>query len=324
MRHILAKISNCPHCGSRQIKKDGRFQRKRNHQIVQRYKCTQCFKSFSDQTFHPTYRHKRPDLNKKVMEIVSVGVGVRKTALIHRTTKKTVQRKILWLANVCEMFHKEYMDKWMRSPKPRFQFDEFESMEQNRVHTLTLPAVVEVDSHFIVDVMSVRTTSRCQYPYLKDDYEDEYKDQIKLRHRYIKRVLGACRKMKPKGRIVVESDKKKTYPSYMAEIFGENGVHLEYDASKEKNKKKLFSINNSIACMRANISMLRRKTWHICKSMEMLNAHLSIYKFFGNYFLEKMYKIGDGERKRRVKMTPAMHLGILNEPVGIEFLYNTI
>jgi len=47
-------------------------------------------------------------------------------------------------------------------------------------------------------------------------------------------------------------------------------------------------------------------------------------QFFGNYFLEKMYKIGSGENKKRVKMTPAMHLGILDEPVGIEFLYNTI
>jgi len=69
--------------------------------------------------------------------------------------------------------------------------------------------------------------------------------------------------------------------------------------------------------MRANISMLRRKTWHICKNLNMLNAHLKIYKFFGNYFLKKNYK-------DRGWMTPAMHLGILKEPVGIEFLYNTI
>jgi len=321
MRHILSKISNCPHCGSRQIKKDGRFQRKRNHQKVQRYKCKVCFKSFSDQLFHPTYRQKRPDLNRQILEHLSTSSGIRNLKFLLRTTRKTIQRKILFLSGVCEEFHKIYMGKWDRAPKPRFQFDEFESIENNRVRTLTIPAVVEVNSHFLVDVKAVRTTSRCQYPYQKDEYESEFASQIAQRHTHIRNTLKSCRKMKPEGRIVVESDMKKTYPSYMKQAFGKYGVHLEYDASLEKNKKKLFTVNSVIACMRANVSMVRRKSWHICKNIDRLNARLTIYKFFFNYLKEKRLTMPDKSKKI---LTPAMHLGILDRPVNLEFIYNTI
>ena len=130
--------------------------------------------------------------------------------------------------------------------------------------------------------------------------------------------------MKPEGRIVIETDKKPAYGGYMKELFGDLAVHHVYDASVADNKNKLFSVNNMIACMRANISMLRRKSWHICKENKMLNARLNIYKFFSNYFLQKSYTVREGGKKYKMRMTPAMHLGIVDRPVGIEYLYNWI
>lgn len=70
------------------------------------------------------------------------------------------------------------------------------------------------------------------------------------------------------------------------------------------------------------ISMLRRKTWHICKCNNMLNAHLKIYKFFSNYFMKKWYWEGSGDERKRIARTPAMHLGILDTSITIGYLYN--
>ena len=317
-------MKNCPLCNSDKIKNNGSYTRKRNRQKIQRYLCLNkdCGLSFSDQSIHPTYNQKRPDLNQKILEQISSGTGINKTARICRTTKNTVQKKILWLANLCEDFHNKVIGDWQRTRKPRFQFDEFETFEANHVNTLTLPTVVEVDSHFIVDIASARDHSRSQEPRKKNPYEEKYADEIALKPEIIKSVLKACRTMKPEGRIVIESDKKKTYPDYIEDLFGELGIHKSYVSLSDEGKKRLFSINNVIACMRQGLPKVRKKSWHICKSNKMLNAHLKIYKWFHNYFMEKNYWTKIDGKWKRPQMTPAQHLGILDSSIGLRYLYS--
>ena len=102
----------CPHCSSGKTTKSGKYRRKRSRQIIQRYKCSNCNQTFSNQTLSKTYKQKRPDLNQKVLEGLSSGTGIRKMAMNLRTTKKTIQRKVKFLAVVCDVFHKRYMGKW--------------------------------------------------------------------------------------------------------------------------------------------------------------------------------------------------------------------
>lgn len=313
----------CPHCKSESTIKFGVFVRKRTRTHVQRYRCKDCGDTFSDQTLSKTYRQHRPDLNAKILEDKGSGKGIRRMALTFRTTKKTVQRKVKFLAQACDDFHRKHMSEWTRSPKPRFQFDEMQTFESDRINTLTVPVAVEVDSHFIVGAIAAYEASHSHYPNAtKKSHNERNAAEIARKDEIIKDTLKMCRVMKPEGRIVIESDKKRAYPKYMKDCFADLGVHIEYLASDEEQKKNLFSINNIMACLRADNAMLRRSSWHICKDKNYLSDHLKIYTFYSNYLKVKGYKerVPGQKKKKVVYKTPAMHLGIFNTPVRTQFL----
>jgi len=307
----------CSSCHSENTKKIGFFRRKRNHRKIQRYLCKDCKTSFSNQTFSITYQQKRPDLNTQILSYISTGTGIRRTAKETHTSKKTVQRKIKFLAKVCDKFHQENMSKWTRKGKPQFVFDEMETIESTRTNTIHIPTVVEKESYFIVGIDALYASSRSHYPNKKKDYNELHKEEISNKNLYTKKVLGSCRKMKPQGRIVVYSDEKPGYAKMVKEVFGDLGVHLTFNAAEEDEKNKLFPVNNTMACLRAENAMLRRATWYVCKDKNMLSNHLKIYTFHHNYVREKGYTVGytkSGCRKPEEK-TPAQHLGICDKVI---------
>lgn len=234
-------------------------------------------------------------------------MGVRKMALKLRTTKKTIKRKIIVAAQMCDAFHRKSLTQWTR--KPLFQMDEMETFEGMHGNTVKVPVIVEKDSHFIVDMTPLRDMSRSQYPRIKEHWNNMHHGEIQNKKNLFKVILNTCRKMKPEGRIVIDTDQHPTYPKLIKEAFGDLGVHVQYNA--EDDKQYLFSVNNVIACVRQDVAATRKESWHISKSKQMLDARLKIYTFLSNYFKKKTYKIG----KKRVEMTPAMHLGIFTQPI---------
>ena len=118
------------------------------------------------------------------------------------------------------------------------------------------------------------------------------------------------------------SDDKPGYSKYVKEAFGDPGVHKTYNAKDEDEKRKLFPVNNTMACLRAEKAMLRRATWYICKDRGMLSSHLKIYTFYYNYIREKGYTVGYTREGIRIKknQTPAQHLGIFDKIVSPKFI----
>lgn len=317
----------CPHCSSDKTSYYGKYKRKRSRQVIQRYRCSLCDHTFSDQTLSLTYKQKRPDLNQKILEGLASGMGIRKLALTLRTTKNTIQEKVKFLAEVCEKFQNKYMTEW--DIKPQFQFDEMESYEHSSHATLGVPIIVEKKSHFIVGARAQYKRSRSQYPPLRDRHNFAHTEEIDDKDKIIKEQLNLCRTMKPSGKIVIDTDKHKSYPKYMKDVFGKDGVHIAYNAGDETEKQRLFPMNNVCGCIRADVAMLRRDTWHGCKDKDMLSNRLKIYTFVSNYFKKKTYSEtydSDGKKKKRILSTetPAMKLGIFDFPVGFQFLMNHI
>ena len=67
--------TGCPshdvRCAFRYVR-NGKFVRKCDRRHVQRFICLVCERGFSTQTFHVSYRHKRPELNRLIaFELVS-------------------------------------------------------------------------------------------------------------------------------------------------------------------------------------------------------------------------------------------------------------
>jgi transposase-like protein len=313
--------------------KSGFFRRQRTRSLIQRYQCARCHHSFSDQTNSLTYRQKRPDLLESVITDIGTGLGIRRIAAKYEVSVTTVQRKVLMLAAICEAFQEKHMKNW--KSKPRFQFDEMWSSVHARANSLTLPVVVEVDSYFIVSARATHSHSLLSIPSKKIKNNTARALEIAKRHAVTTNALSRCSRMKPHGRIVVETDGDSTYNKILSGVFGPRLVHIPYNVKLPGNQKKLFPVDNTMACMRAEQAMCRRESWYLTKKVEWLNCHLAIYTVFHNFIRLKRYTLTrkvyfvskpDSDKvKKKVnktfeKKTPAEKLGIFNEPLTFKYI----
>jgi hypothetical protein len=264
--------------------------------------------------------------------MVSNGMGVRRIAQALNTTPKTVQNKIKFLAILCDKFQRTHFTNW--KVKPRFQFDEMWSVEKNRSNTLTIPLVVEEESYFIVASRSAHTNSLNRYPSAKAHSDTKRQSKISARDLIILRTLDRVNEMKPNGRIIMDTDRKVPYPDFLEKVFGSRLVHNKYNAGIPEEAIKLFPINNTMACMRAEISKVKRESWYLTKDNTWLNAHLAIYTVYYNYFRIKKYTVAErglmvvpqnglvAEKSAKTfeHKTPAMKLGIFGKPISFKFL----
>jgi len=259
------KQVHCLKCSSEHVIKKGFYTRKRNRQKIQKYQCLDCKTCFSVQSFQKDYRQKKPDLNQQILEAASSGMGVRRLAKNLRTTKNTIQRKILFLGLETDNFQQEHEDEWTTF-KPRFQMDEMETFENRKTNTVKIPVIVERESYFIVSMKALRDKSRSYKQCGRDYYNNKHSNEINQKNKDMEDLMLSCTKMKKEGRIVVETDKFSTYPAILKSSIGDRLVHVKYDAKKETDK--LFPINNTMACMRDDVALLRRRSWHGFKSLK--------------------------------------------------------
>src|SRR5687768_9715974 len=79
------------------FKKKGFFKLKRLNKTIRRFECTSCKKSFSSRTFKADYRHKKPDLNDQLEELLCDGFSLRACSRFLKLTYRNTYRKALWL-----------------------------------------------------------------------------------------------------------------------------------------------------------------------------------------------------------------------------------
>ncbi len=329
-KSLISKKTLCPQCNN-PSKKNGSFLRKRSRAKIQRFYCEHCSLAFSKQSKSITSRQHRPDLNEKIFEMLCNGVGVRRIAQSLKTTPKTVQNKIKFLAIICDRFHNNHFINW--KVKPRFQFDEMWAVEGRRENTLTIPLVVEKESYFIVSSRSAHTYSKTGIASIKGWSDLKRKAKIDIRDIIILKTLDRVNKMKPNGRIVMDTDKATMYPYFLSQVFGSRLIHNRYNAGIKAEAMKLFPVNNTMACMRAEISKVKREGWYQSQDNMWLNAHLAIYTVYYNYFRVKKYTVpnrglsivsGSGKVKKTFEYkTPAMKLGIFDKPISFRFLMDS-
>lgn len=68
-----------------------RFGRKR----VPRFLCRGCRRTMSSQTFHASYRLRRPDLEHAILREIAQGASLRRVAQVLGVNRKTVSRRLI-------------------------------------------------------------------------------------------------------------------------------------------------------------------------------------------------------------------------------------
>lgn len=279
----------CPNCKTTRpnISKNGFFKRKSDSKIIQKFICKICNKQFSTATFSPCYHQNKRRLNFPIRNLLCSSVSMRRIAIIHNISRNTVKRKLEFLAAQAELNQK----KWLKSKSFNcIEFDDLESFEHTKCKPISVTMLVESKSRKIIGFKAssigakglLAKPSRKKYGRRKNESFKNRRNLFKDLKPYI--IESA----------VFKTDMHKDYPRVISHFFpkavhkvykGEQGALTGQGELKKTKFDPLFSINHTLAMLRANINRLVRKTWCTTKKMKYLEMHIQIYVDFHNSVL---------------------------------------
>ncbi len=285
-----SKTSGGPKSGS--IVRKGTFFRASDGKYIARFLCRSCKRSFSNARNSPCYWQKKRKLNKPILELLVSGVSQRRAARILRINRKTVVRKLLFLAHQATLSQQELLDSFRNSEHKvmSVQFDEMETFERSKCLPLSIPLIVEAKSRkilgFSVAQMPAKgplaEISRKKYG-KREDHRPNAVDSL------LSELSGVIH---PKAQML--SDQNPKYPNWVRRHFpllthkavkGRRGCIVGQGELKKIGNDPLFDLNHTCAMLRANVNRLFRRTWCTTKRPDRLEAHLAIYIAYHNEVL---------------------------------------
>jgi len=275
----------CPRCGAGCSVKFGRYHREDDAQSIQRYRCNKCGKCHSSATHTPTYRQKRRRLNRLIEMDIASSTAQRRIALKHRCARKTVARKIIFLAQQA----RQQAATWLaqQGPFDTVQWDELISFEHTRLKPLSI-AVMSVEKKRCILGFGIAQipASGLIAKRAKQKYGHRRNRSGPMR----KRVLSkASEYLAPEVKITSDEHPRyaaeikqilpaathKTYASVRGSLTGQGEL-------KRTGYDPLFAINHTLAMMRDNIKRLTRRTWCTTKNVSALEDVMAIYMHYHN------------------------------------------
>src|SRR5688572_25681078 len=124
----------------------GSFTRQCEPRVIPRFRCGHCRRTFSTQSFDPSYWLKRPRLQPEILERLLACSGYRQIARSLRCDPTTVMGQATRLGRHCLLLLCELKPRGaIREP---LVIDGFESFAHSQYHPLHLNLAIGADSHF--------------------------------------------------------------------------------------------------------------------------------------------------------------------------------
>lgn len=259
-------------------RKNGHRRAKHNHQPVPRYQCRHCGKSFCATQGKPIRRQHRPDLNRRVFELAVSGATMRRMILLLGCSKRTVDRKIRYLAKEAKRLHQEYLATVSTS---FIMMDELITYLHARPKHLSVAVVIQASTGevlgFTISRIPTQVTGFDKYDWQDDDTASNIPALLREVGKVVK--IGAT--------IMTDA-----HPSYRKWIRRElpDIEHMPIKsmasklAQKSDERDPLFMINLAFAKMRNDLARLGRKTWTTTKSIKGLENHLWLWVAWTNKY----------------------------------------
>lgn len=216
-------------------------------------------------------------------------------ALNHRTTRKTVARKLVFLGIECARMNTEFNEACPLAKS--VQFDELETHEHTKCKPLSVAVAVEKGTRRI---LGLRISTMPAKGRLAAISLRKYGNRKDTRSRELRSLLNGIAPICAE-KLVLHSDMCPRYaPAVRATLGTMPGKEVKYRQTKGalgsdtgQGELKLlpfdplFSINHTLGMFRANVNRLFRKTWNTTKRVDRLQHHLHIYAYFHNTQLIK-------------------------------------
>lgn len=275
----------CPRCGAGCPTKHGRYRRADDAQFIQRYRCKACAKCFSSATFSATYRQKKRRLNRLIEMDIASSTAQRRIALKHGCDRKTVARKVKFLAKQAREKIQSLLSK---APLyTNLQWDELLTFEHTRLKPLSVAVMVCKETR---QILAYGVAQIPASGLIAQRSREKYGPRPDLSGVMRGKTLSAIApQIASTARI--ETDEHKRYANEISRILPE-AVHVQYPSVrgsltgqgelKRTGRDPLFTINHTLAMLRDNIKCLARRTWCTAKLAAALDDIVAIYVAYHN------------------------------------------
>ncbi len=214
---------------------------------------------------------------------------MRRAAIFLRIHKKTVERKLPFLANRCRRLNRRTLKKY-QGRIFNIQIDDLITKENSKLKPLSVSIAVDEDRRLILgaevsQIPAFGHLSRFavkKYGVRKDEH---FEGLTRLFQRITPLVIEE---------VQVKSDEHQRYPGFISAYLpkakhlmfkSERGCIVGQGELKKVGFDPLFVVNHTCALLRANINRLIRKTWCTTKDKMRLKDHLDVFIYFYNHTL---------------------------------------
>jgi transposase-like protein len=293
-------------------KKMGFFRRRAAPHQIQRYRCSRCRRSFSAQTFSPTYWLRRPELLPVLFLRLVACSGYRQIARELAVSPTTVLGQTARLGRHCWLLHERLRPK-RGVPEP-LAVDGFESFEFSQYTPVQFHLAIGASSHFVYGF----TDSELRRKGRMTAAQKERRAALEAAFgrpdpRSIEREMAALLALVvPPGQeaVALRSDEHPAYPRALRRLSGRAFAH-EVTSSRVPRtaQNPLFPVNLADLLIRHSSANHKRETIAFSKRRQSAAERLAIWMVWRN----TMKSLSE----RRQDATPAERLGLVPRKLSV-------
>ena len=203
--------------------------------------------------------------------------------------RKTVERKLPFLAKRCRRLNDRYLSK-LKGQFHHIQIDDLITKENSKLKPLSVSIAVDEDRRLILGL------EVSQIPAFGHLAKFAVKKYGVRKDEHFAGLTRLFQKIAPivSDEVLIKSDEHQRYPGFIS-AYLPRAQHLTFSSERgciagQGELKKvgfdpLFIVNHTCALLRANVNRLIRKTWCTTKNPERLKDHLDVFMFFYNQSL---------------------------------------
>lgn len=288
---MLIACKNTKSCGRETTVRNGRFYRRSEARWIQRYKCKCCGRTLSAATGTLEFRQKKRRVNLPLLQLLSSGVTMRRCARVLRINRRTVDRKLIYLAKKARRSHGEFLAD-LGSSVLDLEFDDLITTEHTKMKPLTVSLAVDANRRYILGAVVGRIPAN---GLLAEKSRRRYGPRSNDRPKTLRKLFESITPViHPAAE--VRSDKDTGYARVVAkylpgrrhrQFIGGRAAVAGQGELKRKTFDPIFKLNHTCAMLRANISRLIRRTWSTTKRPDRLQMHIDVFvSYYNQTYLE--------------------------------------
>jgi len=297
--------------------RNGWFRRAQAPERIQRYRCVDCGRHFSDQTFSTRYWLKRPGLLVPVFHGLVGCACFRQLARQHDCSPQTIALQAARLGRHCQLFHERL--------RPRGEIgeplvlDSFQSFDHSQYHPSLDHLLLGQDSHYLYGF----TDSECRRSGRMTAYQKRRRAELERTFgrpdpRSVERevaTLLAIVAPRPQ-RLELHTDEHRAYPRAFARV-----PHLVIEhhtvssRAPRTSRNRVYAANLADGLIRHGGANHKRETIAFSKRRQSSLWRLWIFAAWRNYV--KWFS------ERAHDATPAMRAGVCTQRWSVRALLST-